>query len=180
MDRRGCLKRARQSGQPARTVAATCLATVAVLGLGLMTRDASAQVQTYFCPSGFEVGVAPAPPIPLTSLKTIPNPVLPNGPNGAPRDDLAVYIANQTAAIRLGKALFWDMQAGSDNKTACATCHAQAGADVRNKNQLNPGANGVFDSFVPNDVLFAGDFPFSTPATDDTDNIAGKEYVIRD
>ncbi len=32
------------------------------------------------------------------------------------------------------------MQAGSDNQAACATCHFQAGADVRNRNQLHPGA----------------------------------------
>ncbi len=37
------------------------------------------------------------------------------------------------------------MQAGSDNKVACATCHVQAGADVRTKNQPNPGPNGAFN-----------------------------------
>jgi cytochrome c peroxidase len=43
------------------------------------------------------------------------------------------------AAIRqLGKALFWDMQVGSDGQ-ACASCHFHAGADNRVKNQLNPG-----------------------------------------
>jgi cytochrome c peroxidase len=41
-------------------------------------------------------------------------------------------------AIILGKALFWDVQAGSDNN-ACASCHFQAGADTRLKNQINPG-----------------------------------------
>lgn len=43
------------------------------------------------------------------------------------------------AAIRLGKALFWDMQIGSDNVQACASCHFAAGADNRSKNQLDPG-----------------------------------------
>ena len=33
------------------------------------------------------------------------------------------------AAIQLGKALFWDMQVGSDGIQACATCHFRAGAE---------------------------------------------------
>ena len=40
-------------------------------------------------------------------------------------------------AIVLGKALFWDQQAGSDG-LACASCHFHAGADNRVKNQLDP------------------------------------------
>jgi Di-haem cytochrome c peroxidase len=42
------------------------------------------------------------------------------------------------AAAALGKALFWDMQVGSDGVQACASCHFHAGADNRTKNQLNP------------------------------------------
>ncbi len=45
-------------------------------------------------------------------------------------------------AIRLGKALFWDLQAGS-NGTACASCHFNAGADTRLRNQLNPGFKDI-------------------------------------
>jgi cytochrome c peroxidase len=41
-------------------------------------------------------------------------------------------------ALALGKALFWDQQAGSDGQ-ACASCHFQAGADPRITAQLNPG-----------------------------------------
>ena len=67
------------------------------------------------------------------ALETIPVPTPP---------DLAKYVANKDAAIALGKALFWDMQAGSDGKTACASCHWHAGADARVKNTLNPGAPG--------------------------------------
>ncbi len=140
------------------------------------------QVQTLTCsaPGGF--GPVVAPIIPLTSLKTVPNPVLPNGPGGAPRDDLLEFIANQTAAIQLGKALFWEMQAGSDNKTACATCHFHAGADARTKNQLNPGANSSWDAYAgiaPNYALNPGgnDFPFTVPQNRDTDNIAGSQGV---
>jgi len=42
----------------------------------------------------------------------------------------------------LGKALFWDHQAGSDGN-ACASCHFHAGADTRLKNQINPGFNDI-------------------------------------
>lgn len=56
------------------------------------------------------------------------------------------HIINQAAAIRLGKALFWDMQAGSDGQTACASCHFAAGVDDRRVNTLNPGLDGVFSS----------------------------------
>jgi len=55
-------------------------------------------------------------------------------------------IIDQAAAVRLGKALFWDMQTGGDGMIACATCHFHAGADNRLKNTLNPGPNGLFES----------------------------------
>ena len=42
----------------------------------------------------------------------------------------------------LGKALFWDQQAGSDGN-ACASCHYSAGADARIKNQLSSGLTDV-------------------------------------
>ena len=47
-------------------------------------------------------------------------------------------IKDKKAAIALGKMLFWDSQVGSDG-IACASCHFQAGADNRIKNQINPG-----------------------------------------
>ena len=148
-----------------------------ILTLLLMPVHSWAQVQTYTCPGGF--AVVPAPFIPLSSLKTVANPVLPNGPNGAIRTDLMDYIANQAVAIQLGKALFWDTQAGSDNKTACATCHFQAGADVRTMNQLNPGPNGSYDGKSANYQLGSTDFPFTIgkPPISDTDNIAGSQGV---
>ncbi len=158
------------------------LAAVAVASLGLMPGVLQAQVQTYSCPTGFGPAAVPVVPIPpallMQSLKTIPNPVLPNGPAGAVRGDLVDYIANQTAAIQLGKALFWDMQAGSDNKTACATCHFKAGEDGRDKNQLNPGANGLWDAgYTPNYTLLSGDFPFFLSPSKDLDNIAGSQGI---
>lgn len=56
------------------------------------------------------------------------------------------HIVDQAAAIRLGKAFFWDIQAGSDGQTACASCHFAAGADDRLINTLHPGLDGVFSS----------------------------------
>lgn len=93
------------------------------------------------------------------------------------QSDLSVgYIKDKTALIALGKALFWDMQVGSDGVQACASCHFQAGADNRSKNQRNPGSrsattntafinNGAGDTVFtlgkgPNSQLSGGDFPF--------------------
>jgi cytochrome c peroxidase len=70
--------------------------------------------------------------------------------------------AAKAAAIKLGKALFWDMNMGSDVQ-ACASCHYQAGADgIRNRNQNHPGANGSFDfsGVGPNGAVSAAHFPF--------------------
>ncbi|HEY6002774.1 MAG TPA: cytochrome c peroxidase [Anaeromyxobacter sp.] len=125
------------------------------------------------------------PFLPLTSLKTVPNPVIPVDTAGAAlvREDLVEYVADLASAIQLGKALFWDVQAGSDDATACATCHHQAGADVRITNQLNPGADGLWGRFGailygPNFTLTAADFPFTDPAASrDVDDVAGSQGV---
>lgn len=53
------------------------------------------------------------------------------------------YVKDRKAAIQLGKALFWDMQVGSDGVTACASCHFHAGTDNRARNSLNPGLLNV-------------------------------------
>src|SRR5207244_993921 len=55
-------------------------------------------------------------------------------------------IINNAAAIKLGKALFWDEQTGGDGRIACATCHFHAGADNRTLNTLHPGPDGIFHS----------------------------------
>ncbi len=55
-------------------------------------------------------------------------------------------IVNNAAAIKLGKALFWDTQVGGDGKIACATCHFHNGADNRTFNTLHPGPDGIFAS----------------------------------
>ncbi|MFN7919290.1 MAG: cytochrome c peroxidase [Bryobacteraceae bacterium] len=82
---------------------------------------------------------------PLASLKT----VTPPKPTGLDR-----YVQDEVALVALGKVFFWDMQAGSDGRTACATCHFHAGADHRSQNQLS-GADAV-----ANQSLTAADFPF--------------------
>jgi len=82
--------------------------------------------------------------------------------------NLFQFVKNKPAAIKLGKALFWDMQVGSDGVQACASCHFSAGVDNRMKNTVNPGTrrvvNGVVDTIFqlrgPNETLLSTDFPF--------------------
>ena len=86
----------------------------------------------------------------------------------------SAYINDPLAARQLGKALFWDTQAGQDG-VACASCHFHAGADLRLQNQVNPGTNaddtafsqrssaaqavGLTGKTGPNVELTAHDFP---------------------
>ncbi len=98
---------------------------------------------------------------PLGSLKTVTAPK----PTGLDR-----YVANEGALVQLGKAFFWDMQAGSDGRTACATCHFHAGADHRLQNQLS-GPDAVM-----NQVLTAADFPFHQLSNSNNNQSA----VVRD
>ena len=65
-------------------------------------------------------------------------------------------VVDEAAAVRLGKALFWDVQAGSDGRTACATCHFHAGADSRRRNTIHPGPNGAFEDVPGPGAVFAG------------------------
>lgn len=98
-----------------------------------------------FVPVASHAQVIPNAPL---SLKETPVPVpmavvRPNIPG--PAVDLnflpltARIVRDEAALIRLGKALFWDMQVGSDGVQACATCHFNAGADHRPTNQVSPG-----------------------------------------
>ncbi|CAI8902227.1 cytochrome-c peroxidase [Pseudomonas sp. IT-P294] len=84
--------------------------------------------------------VTTAPDVPtLQSLHGIVPPD-PSGTEGGRKVDLMTdYVLNRSAAVLLGKALFWDMEIGSDGSTACASCHFHAGADHRITNQINPG-----------------------------------------
>ncbi len=86
--------------------------------------------------------------------------------------NLSTYVRDQNTLIALGKALFWDLQVGSDGKVACATCHFHAGADHRLNNQLSNARAG----FPLNYRLTAADFPFHQLA--DPTNQSSR--VIRD
>jgi hypothetical protein len=71
--------------------------------------------------------------------------------------------ASRRVAMALGKALFWDMQVGSDGVQSCGSCHFHAGADNRTKNQMNPNhlsGDTVFTVKQPNQDLVKSDFPF--------------------
>lgn len=74
------------------------------------------------------------PPDPLRGVKVPATPGLVSGSRP--------IVVNKKAATQLGKALFWDAGVGSDG-IACATCHAQGGADGRTRNQLDPGTKHV-------------------------------------
>lgn len=103
-------------------------------------------------------------PLPV-SLKGIAPPPVPGLLDGV--DPIVV---DKAKAIALGKALFWDVNVGSDGQ-ACASCHFHAGADRRAKNQVAPtGQSGQlgrasFEAGVdglgrgPNYRLRQGDFP---------------------
>jgi cytochrome c peroxidase len=94
------------------------------------------------------------------------------GPSNLPE-----FVRDFQMARALGKALFWDMQVGSDGVQACASCHFRAGADPRSKNQLSPGllrvtVGGDADPDLtystghgPNRQLGVSDFPLSRLAT---------------
>lgn len=73
-----------------------------------------------------------APPVPLL----VPSRFVPPVP--AELAEGAGIIQSYPWALALGKAFFWDEQAGSDGQ-ACASCHFHAGADPRVTGQLNPG-----------------------------------------
>ncbi|WP_458138773.1 cytochrome c peroxidase [Methylomonas sp. YC3] len=98
-------------------------------------------------------------------------------------DIVTPIVVDKSAAIALGKALFWEQGVGSD-QMACASCHFHAGGDNRVKNQLSPGlthaaATGTtFEPTLsgalggPNYTLTKADFPFD-PANDDTVTSSG-------
>ena len=131
-------------------------------------------------PVGVIAPVNPGPSQPLASLKTvsIPEP-----------DNLNDFVRDKTAALVLGKSLFWDMQLGIDGLQSCASCHFHAGADSRSKNQLNPGPGNVFNiGGRPNYQLTAADYPFhklsdtntrSSTVISDSNDITGSQGVFR-
>src|SRR5437764_2155873 len=106
--------------------------------------------------------------------------------------NLADFVQDKSAAIQLGKALFWDTQVGSDGIQSCATCHFSAGADTRVKGQVGPGVNAGDTTFQvgggPNYTLQPSDFPFHKLADPDNadaavlhdaNDVASSQGVIR-
>jgi cytochrome c peroxidase len=86
--------------------------------------------------------------------------------------NLGDFVRDPAMAIALGKALFWDMQVGSDGVQACASCHFRAGADPRSRNQVSPGLRQMPEPELtyttgsgPNHQLTPSDFPLSRLAT---------------
>jgi len=122
----------------------------------------------------------------LKSLDTVPIPKVEN---------LKEFLKHghdaRKAAAQLGKALFWDMQVGSDGQ-ACASCHFHAGADSRARNQLSPGLKagdnlfgnntfGVpgFPQLHPDYTLTEADFPFHVLANPEENNFNNR-LVLKD
>src|SRR5919197_4116305 len=110
-----------------------------------------------------------------------------------PAVDLSAFLnpdpAAKTAALQLGKALFWDMQVGSDGQ-ACGSCHFHAGADNRVRNQLSPGLKNVNAALQgafhptrtsaggPDHTLTAADFPFHVLAVTDLNNFLTRQVLF--
>lgn len=121
------------------------------------------------------------PPAPAASLKTLAVPV---------PSELDRYVKDRAAAIALGKALFWDMQVGSDGVTACASCHFHAGADNRATGQVNPGTAAGDTVFTngPNWTAGLPSFPFrvladmevaTSTVVQDTNDVLSSQGVVR-
>ena len=118
------------------------------------------------------------------------------------------FIVDSQMAVVLGKAFFWEMQAGN-NGQPCASCHFHAGTDRRIQNSLHPGGKDetfllgesattedslfVFDPVRsgnaggPNYMLSEHDFPFhdktdpadrDSPILFDTDDVVGSQGVL--
>lgn len=126
----------------------------------------------------------------LNSLKTVQTPEPANLNQFLITNSKGVITpAARAAAIALGKALFWDQAVGSDGQ-ACASCHFNAGADSRTKNQVDPGVRAIPSQnqwlvpppqtptvatppFVPNYQLGVGDFPFGPRFVNQQDHLSG-------
>ena len=133
-------------------------------------------------PASMQFIEQPTPPPP--TLKDLEIPEVVEKISDLPLVDESVdgaggFVKDQRAAILLGKALFWDQQAVSED-VACGTCHYHAGADNRSRNQLSPGIEGGNDVFDPtgsggqgtNHTLAPDDFPFHKLADpDDRDSV---------
>jgi cytochrome c peroxidase len=123
-------------------------------------------------------------PASLKGITVPPTPGLLDGPEP--------IVIDKAAAIQLGKALFWDMNVGSDG-IACATCHFHAGSDRRTRNQLEPGTRhhaptgntfqktasgadgGINYDLKPSDFPF---FQFENPADKHSKRLFSSDDVV--
>jgi cytochrome c peroxidase len=143
-------------------------------------------------PPSLKTVARPEPPNLGDFLRSVPNPACPNLPDGNCTLPLTIPTpAARQAAIALGKALFWDMQVGSDGVQACASCHFHAGADNRVVNTMDPGLRAVpsdpfFTTVNPNGKITAAMFPFTqfqdpedrfSPMLFDTNDIVSSQGV---
>lgn len=121
--------------------------------------------------------VAQTPPLAPLNRVPVPEP-----------NNIGNFIKNKTAAIALGKSLFWDMQLGTDGIQACASCHFHAGADNRAKNQINPKNDAFNIGGGANYQLTVADYPFhkltdpnniSASVVSDSNDVTGSQGVFR-
>jgi cytochrome c peroxidase len=155
------LSRLRALGVAATMVPLLACATAHDVDDAQDTRDL--QALEALVPAAVHQQLAPGNPFDLRPLSREPVPQPTRG-----------HIVNRAAAIRLGKALFWDIQAGSDGQIACAVCHASAGSDARRFNTIHPGADAIFASggvTGPNQVY--------TPVVITNDDVVGVQGVQR-
>jgi cytochrome c peroxidase len=97
----------------------------------------------------------------LRGLESLRRAVQQDGGVPLPRN-LDDFVTDRAAAVQLGKALFWDMQVGSDGVQACASCHFHAGADDRARNAVNPDEQSLINDRV-DDVIGYFLAPFAAP-----------------
>src|SRR5262245_11935608 len=114
--------------------------------------------------AGGALAAAPRPsdggPKPLSSMP-VPRP-----------ENLRDFVRSDSAAVVLGKALFWESQVGGDGIQSCATCHFSAGADARTLNTTNPGRNVVFEEAPLAGTITAQRFPIQS------DDVVGSQGVV--
>jgi cytochrome c peroxidase len=156
------------------------LLRLVVAALALLLLVAAGPAAHAQAPPDATIPRVPDPPL-ESDLTELPGDLRAVGVPGPP--NLNEFIKDPFMALALGKALFWDMQVGSDGIQACASCHFRAGADPRSKNQVHPGFGSDF--LGPNVQLVAFDFPLTRlaeagvrgaldPATDTSDVVSSQ------
>jgi cytochrome c peroxidase len=143
-------------------------ALATLFGCGTIERDQADEITPQVAALQQQLNLNPFDLRPL-SREPVPQPFVIE-----PIEPVVGAIINQAAAVRLGKAFFWDIQAGSDGQVACAVCHASFGSDARVFNTLNPGLDGIFDSGG-----VTGPGQTFTPTLITNDDIVGVQGVAR-